>query len=364
MSIIDVANLAGVSKSTVSRVINHSAKVAPDVVRAVESAMRQINYAPPLRRRGPKPMSRRGIHSGNIALLLMGVNASDLYRLPVFPHLLHGVERGLAEKGLNLILANLGKGEELPAVLSSGRADGLLLWGKWDAMPDPVREKLRQIPTVWIVREHSDSQGEFDHVFYDNLAVGRLAARHLGRRGHRSMAFINALPHHSAFIERGREFIAAAEDAGLQAHSFVREVDGHNSDYSISQDLVDRMLRIQPRPTGLFVPTDTQLAGVYHALEERGMRPMEDVEIISCDNERQFLSRLTPRPVTININLELVGRRGVSQLLWRMRHPELKNRISVLVEPTLVVPSGPGTPQTEGRSFPGYALSGNGESAD
>jgi DNA-binding LacI/PurR family transcriptional regulator len=60
------------------------------------------------------------------------------------------------------------------------------------------------------------------------------------------------------------------------------------------------------------------------------------LEIISCDNEEQFLSRVAPRPATIDINLELVGRRGVQQLLWRMRHPEARNRITVLVEPRLV----------------------------
>src|SRR5262245_45074235 len=223
MSIIKVASLAGVSKSTVSRVIKQSARVAPDVVRAGQTAMKKIGYRPPLRRRGPKPLSRRGIRTGNIALLAMGLNTADFYRMPVFPALLHGVERGLAEQGLNLILANLGQSEGVPAVLSSGQADGVLLWGKWDAMPAVVRDKLREMPAVWIVREHSDEEGDFDHVFYNNPAVGRLAARYLLTHGHRRLAYLNGVPHHTAFAPRRDDFVAAATEAGAEVRTVVRE---------------------------------------------------------------------------------------------------------------------------------------------
>ena len=101
MSIVKVANVAGVSKSTVSRVINHSGEVAPARAEAVRAAMRSMGYSPSMRRRGPKPLARRGIRTGNIAMLVMGMRPADLYRLPVLPPLLHGIERALLQTSAN-----------------------------------------------------------------------------------------------------------------------------------------------------------------------------------------------------------------------------------------------------------------------
>ena len=343
MSIVEVAHLAGVSKSTVSRVINQSPKVAPSVAQTVRDAMQRLGYEPALRRRGRKPASRRGIRTGNIALLVMGMRAGDLYRLPVFPSLLHGVERQLAEHKLNLILANLGVEEGLPAVLNGNQADGLLLFGRWDGMPASVRAKLRQLPAVWLVRGHSDAAGEFDHVFYNNASVGPLAARYLINRGHRRLALLNAVGRHPAFAQRHHDFAAVVEEAGFTPKLVVSMGEEGAVNSSVFESLVDQLLEgpESQRPTGLFVPTDVQVPEVYQALRARGIEPGRDIEIISCDAQQQFLSGLTPRGATIDINLELVGRRGVQQLLWRMRNPEVKNRITLLVEPTLVLPESP-----------------------
>lgn len=340
MSIVKVAELAGVSKSTVSRVINQSAQVAPEVVEAVRRAMKEIGYEPPLRRRGPKPASRRGIRTGNVALMVMGYRAADLYRMPVFPSLLVGVERGLAENGLNLILANLGDQAQLPTVLTGNQADGLLLFGKWDDMPQSVRDRLTQSPAVWVMREHSDEEGVFDHVLYNNARVGLLAARHLRRNGHnKHVAFINIHAIHQAFQQRQADFTREMEAAGAKVDVYVGRPSDNQPEIATCQTLVDEMLESQSRPTALFIPTDAHLPGIYHALQVRGVQPMRDIEIISCDNEEQFLSRLSSRPTTIDINLHLVGRRAVQQLLWRMRNPSEKSRLTVLVEPTLVPPS-------------------------
>lgn len=341
MSIIEVAKIAGVSKSTVSRVINDSGQVTPEVVAAVRKAMKQLGYEPPVRRRGPKPASRRGIRTGNIALLVMGLAATDLYRMPVFPSLLFGVERGLAEQGLNLILANLNEGQGQPSVLAGNQADGLLLFGKWDGMPEPMRAKLGERPAVWVMREHSDEESLFDHVFYDNAAVGRLAARHLVRRGHKRLAYVNALhPDHTAFAQRQKDFAAAAKELGASAESFARPSREASAapELAVAQAVVDQMLASQPRPTAMFVPTDAHLPAIYHALQARRVRPMTDIEIISCDNEQQFLNKLSPVPPTIDLNLELVGRRAVQQLLWRMRNPDERSRLTILVEPILLEP--------------------------
>lgn len=347
MSIVKVANLAGVSKSTVSRVINESSDVAPEKAKIVRDAMRSLGYEPSIRRRGRKSPARRGIRTGNIAMLVMGMRPLDLYRLPVIPALLAGVERSLAEMGFNLILAHLSPSGDLPPAVTSRQADGLLLFGKSPSLPQSIRSSFRQVPAVWIMREHNDSLGQFDHVFYNNASVGRLAARYLLRRGRRRLVYINTDGNHEAFLQRQEDFAATARSEGVHAVQIVTE--GETSALRpppplqsrfefIASELARDKARFSPlERIGLFVPNDAQLPGLSHALQAHdGLRLGRDLDVISCDNESQFLSQVSPRPATIDINLELVGRRSVTQLLWRMRHPEETNRISILVEPTLV----------------------------
>jgi LacI family transcriptional regulator len=338
MSIVEVANVAGVSKSTVSRVINCAPGVAPGVVQNVRRAMERIGYQPSACRPGRRPASRQGIRTGAIALVAMGhTDTARLYQLPVFPSLLHGVERAVAEHGMSLTLAGLHPNSPLPAALCGDRVDGLLLLGKWEGMPESVRARFRQSPSVWIMRENSDERCEFDHVFYNNAAVGRMAARYLADQGHAHVAFLNTMATHPAFVQRQKDFLAELAVVGISGEAFVG---GGNDDFRTCQSLVDRMLRESPPPTGLFVASDSQLPNLCHALELRGVAAGEAIQIISCDNERQFISKLSNPPATIDINLELVGGRGVHQLLWRMRHPQEKNRITVLIEPELVLPNG------------------------
>src|SRR5215831_10072941 len=107
MSIVAVAKVAGVSKSTVSRVINNAPDVKPEVARLVLDAMRKIGYQPSPVRPGPKTSDRRGVRAGNVLLLAPGFSAAELYQLPVFPTILHGVEQEAVDAGLSLSLASL-----------------------------------------------------------------------------------------------------------------------------------------------------------------------------------------------------------------------------------------------------------------
>lgn len=339
MSIVEVAKLAGVSKSTVSRVINQAGGVNPDVVRNVIKAMEQLGYQPSARRRGRKPHSRRGIRTGNILLLGLGYGAGELYRMPVFPALLHGVEKAVREAGLYLVLGGYHPGESLPAALAGNQIDGALLLGRSEVLSPVIRSRLEGIAVVGLMRGFEDHKPPVDRVLYDNAAVGPLAAKYLLERGHKSVAFINARPDHPAFAARRAGFVAAIRDSGAAVLELItatapQDVAQEHAQY---QSLVARLTESGVR--AVFVPNDAQIPLLYRALEEVGKAPETEIDIISCDNERQFLS-LNPRPATIDINLELVGRRGVQQLLWRLAHADETSRITILIEP-LIVPAEP-----------------------
>ncbi len=340
-SIVSIAKAVGVSKSTVSRVINDVPGVRPEVAKAVRNQMQQMGYRPPARRRGPKPASRRGIRTGNILFLMLGYNSTELYRVPVFPSLLHGMETAVREAGLNLVLASADPSSVVPAALSGSHVDGVLIIGRARSMSRAVAERLASMPVVVVMRRQLDFTQPVDSVLYNNDAVGTIAARYLIDRGHKHVAFLNDAPSHEAFIVRHKSFGESAHRAGAKVTEIISDHASRNrpdSYYTIQ--LAKRLAAMKDRPTGMFIPTDAMAPDLYMELRRCGIEPGRDIDVISCDNEQQFLNQLDPRPASIDINLELVARRGVEQLIWRIANPNGKNCLSIYIEPQVIKPGG------------------------
>src|SRR5262245_34422883 len=146
MSITRVAKLAGVSSSTVSRVINNHPRVAPETAQSVRRAMATLGYTPSDRRPGPKP-SARSRAAADIAFLVLGTSGSRA--TPAFQDLLRGVSMGASRHELNLIFHHVADPNRLPGRVVDQKVDGMLLHG---ATPvGEARELLRRIPTVWLM---------------------------------------------------------------------------------------------------------------------------------------------------------------------------------------------------------------------
>ena len=165
ITILDVARVAGVSKGTVSRVINNVPGVAASNVEAIRKAMAQLQYVPlPVeRRRGPKSRMRFAAGEGNIALLLLGHR--DLKWIfdhqPVYASVIHGVVAALASRDLNLIVRHVPSYDRVCAMLQQSRWDGLVLFGvePEDEFPRRVAPYARGVgngqPGAFCRRPHS-----------------------------------------------------------------------------------------------------------------------------------------------------------------------------------------------------------------
>src|SRR5947208_10868006 len=105
MSINEVAKLAGVSSSTVSRVMNNHPRVAPEKAQAVRKAMETLNYTPSERRPGPKPSFRSRLGAASVAFLVLGAGRNRA--TPAFEDLLRGVSAGASRHDLNLIFSHV-----------------------------------------------------------------------------------------------------------------------------------------------------------------------------------------------------------------------------------------------------------------
>lgn len=341
MSINDVAKLAGVSSSTVSRVINNHPRVAPETAKSVRKAMQELGYTPSERRPGPKPSFRSRAGTATIAFLVLGTNKSRA--TPAFEDLLRGVSTAASKNDLNLIFNHLADPDHIPARVFDQRIDGLLLHG---LMPGgELRERLRRIPTVWLMGNRRRPDWG-DQVLPDWYEIGEFAARHLISRGHKKLAFMNLDAAHWALRAYGHAFAISAADAGADVAKLERSrqqnLQGYWREHSMEavQELVDQYLKLRDRPTGVFVADDMQVAMMQPALQKAGVQIGEgQVELISCNNEEPYLVGLYPRPAVIDIRVESIGRRGVEQLLWRLEHSDVTERLLTTIEPVVVLPS-------------------------
>lgn len=333
MSLVEVANLAGVSTATVSKVINNYPSVSREMTDRVRDAMRQLDWAPSARKRQQKAEDLP------VAVLVLHANAFHPYT-STFSFMVEGVESALRNRGVDMLLAHVGSIDEIPRAVSARQVRGLVLVGH---NPDEaVVRSLEDFPAVWLTSHHAATG---DVLLAGNEAVGRLAAEYLLGRGHRRLGVLSALRNsvlevrcqffefvaggRGATVKRylGRATEELAQRRVLDLAAFEAEVEPQ----------VDALLAASDRPTGLFVPFDMQVAMVYRILAKRGVQPGKDLDIIGSDDEKASLLGLYPRPATINIGPSTMGRRAVEQLFSRMENESKDDRrVRVMVEPELV----------------------------
>ena len=339
MSILEVAKRAGVSHATVSRVINNRPNVSSDSKQRVREAMSELGYVPPAKRRGPKPKASR-VLTGNIALLFTGEKPT-LATSYVMALVLHAIHDELASHGFTLTLGQITSAQGVPPNVSHGQVDGILMHGLPPS--DDIRQQLsRYSACVWLLSQRRRHGYWGDRVSPDNFKVGTMAARYLVDRKHQRIAAIHCDPVHLGFDTRVQGFETAARESDIFFKTLV-DPEGRavNIDRSTRDDrqfdaLADQLLAVDGgMPTGLFVPRDALTICMYRALRRRGVEPGKDIEIVSCDNI-PALDGLDPRPATIDVRPEEIGRRAVEQLLWHINTCEAPMSVNSMIDPVLV----------------------------
>jgi LacI family transcriptional regulator len=375
MSMQRVAQLAGVSTSTVSRVFHDDPCVAAETAAAVRLVVQQLGFTPARRKRRNNGNGNRLDPVNNaIAFLVLGTSGSNA--TPGFEKLLRAVSEAANANDLSIVLSFVSDPSHIPSRLLDRQLAGVLCHGDQPGASGLAR--LQSLPTVWLMaNRHRPRWG--DQVLPNNAVIGDMAGRYLIRRGHRRLAYLGIGPDGWSMRLRSFAFGKAADDAGatcrvIEAPATVA------GDYwcadglaSAAESIVDRLLDGTAMPTGLFVAEDRLLPVIDRALRARGIRhgavaslngngngnghsngngkrngngnghadasADPAVEIISCNNEQPHYAGLTTQPARIDIRPEAIGRRGVEQLLWRIRTGnDVPERIRVMVDPVLIEP--------------------------
>ena len=222
MSIVKVAKIAKVSPATVSRVINNSPVVTPELAAQVRSAMQSVNYIPPQRdaRRGPKSWTTKSAHSGNVAMLALGMDQKVVLAATA------ALAQSISDFQMNLIVVPVPDCQTVPAIISDRKIDGVILQGS-EPQGD-LATALRQIPTVWMMTRRSYDFWA-DHVEPDNWSNGAVAATWLFRQGIRDYAVLNTHPNYPAFRIRCHAFEHVVSDEGCRVVKLYESIREENT---------------------------------------------------------------------------------------------------------------------------------------
>lgn len=348
LSIIDVARAAGVGVGTVSRVLNHAPNVNPETATLVHAAVAKLGYRLPARQNRRGPRSHRKTSSSRtrreILLAVLGPQGLDwvLQCAPVFSGVLHGIEGAVSDRGLLLTMRQAANWQELAGGIESELPSALIVLGFETGIGSRsgLPRAIQQLPTVWTMGSPLDFRG--DHVQPDHMKIGTTAAEYLLQKGCKRFAAIGTGLGSPANLKgfRNDSFQWTVRQHGgtaqmLLSPNLIGMGPGmHEVNSRELETLIAEMLK-GPQPDALFLESDILAPAVYQRLAAAGIRPQEDFEIVTCNNERPYLSPLVPKPTVIDIQPQIIGRRAVDQLLWRSENLHAP-AMRIMVEPVLV----------------------------
>lgn len=340
MSIAQVARLAGVSTSTVSRVLNAHPSVAPATKKSVRRAIEDLGFTPIQRRigRGESASPIRPV--GTLGFLVLGSDGTA--PAPAFMRLLQGVTAASERHGVNLVFSFVSDLGQLPRKVEESHFNGLLLHGELPT--GEIAERLKKIPAVWLMANRQRPTWG-DQVMPENINVGELAASYLTQHGHEHLAYVGMgsnswyigvriLAFQHAAAEKGAESIVLTAPRGECDRLGQAPISAE-----AGEAIIARVLQTAPQTTGLFVAEDRMLPAIYAALARRGIQIGKDIEIISCNYEQPHFLNLRPNPASIDIRPDVIGSCGVERLLWKIRHPDCRERLKIMIEPILIEPA-------------------------
>lgn len=326
LTLEDIGRLAGVSRSTVSRVINDQASVSEDVRDRVREVILRTGYSPNIAARSL--VSNR---SGVIGLVIPS-RVHNLFEDPYFARLIQGISSASNQAGITLSLflfqSDAEERELYPRVVAPGFLDGVIITAT--RMGDPLMARMvgSNVPVVVVGRPDI---GGVSFVDADNVGGARQVASLLCSEGYRRIALVGAPVSTTAGLDRLNGFVEGLADCGLHLDPALR-VDG---DFS-QQSGYDAMVRLIPhRPEAVFVASDTMAVGALRALSEAGLRVPEDVALVGFDGLRSS-EQTSPTLTTVRQPVEDTGAEAVKTLLELVEGP-VEGVISKIMPVELVI---------------------------
>lgn len=301
-TISDVAQRAGVSIATVSRVINGKTPVVPETADRVQSAIAELKFVP-----RPAARTLASSRTNTIGLIVSEIAGA------FFPHLLKGIESATSKEGYELLIhSSQGMQPHLHKLLGEHNTDGLLVFTS--SMVIEELERLHSINFPVVLMHQTPLEGlHIPVITIENKDGAEMLINHLiEKHDRRRIVFLRGPAGHedSAWRERGyREALALHnipfDEALIASGDF---------DQDAAQHAMQKIIEAGIAFDAVFAGDDDASIGVYRALKQAGRHIPDDVAVVGFDDV-DFAGYISPPLTTIRAPIEEVGREAVRQLL-------------------------------------------------
>jgi DNA-binding LacI/PurR family transcriptional regulator len=334
----DVAQAAGVSRSTASYALSGKRAISADVRRRVEDAVRQLGYT-------PNAGARALATSQTMVIGLLAQFLEDEFAPAMLQYML-GVSNTARELGYDILLVSDADGTRaLRRITDSRMVDGIVLLN--------VAERDERLPILRsagqpgaLVGLPADCTG-VDVFDLDFEEAGRLMVDHLHRLGHREVALVSQPEH---VIERGGAYVWRLQNAALEAATArgitLHTVSGSSRQPDVGQDL-NTLLDTHPDVTGLLINNEAAAAALPTVLHERGLTAPSDLSVVGRYSD-EFARTFSLPYSSIESAPDRLGRMAVRQLVRRIEGEVAADEPHVVrfVTPELVDRGSTGVPRT------------------
>lgn len=323
VTIYDVAKLASVSVTTISKILNHKDYDISDETRQrVMKVIEEVNFI-------PSSLARSLVTKRTNVLGLLLPDISNLY----FADMARGVEDGANRFGYNVMLCNTddnaNKELDYLNILRGRETDGIIIIpiaGLQNALTSGFTFEK---PFVVLDRVLADPSGGLYQVKFDNVKGGYLATKYLIEKGHRRIGIISGPKGDKTAEDRLNGYKAAISESKIEFDESIV----FYGNYKFDSGFNGAEVLMRAGVTAIFAINDMMASGVYKAILLRGLKIPRDFSIIGYDNVA--LSELLDPPLTtISQPKYEMGKVAAAMLINRLRKREQENE--VVFEPSLV----------------------------
>ena len=317
VTIKEVAALAGVSPSTVSRTCKNNPSISEETKERVRKAMAQLGYEPNFQASNLASQNTRTIG------IILPVSAREVYENSFYLEAIRGISQFCNQRQyINTVVTGQDEEEVLQAVRSmtrSGQADGFIVL--YSKQKDPVIDYLYNEGLLYVlIGKAYQFANQTIYIDNDNLLAGQEAAEYLYQLGHRKIAYLGADNSLMFSADRRSGYQLALSRHGLPLRpEYCIEASAFSPEDTAA---IRELLDLKDRPTAIVVSDDILAVALERVCIEKGISIPEDLSIISFNNS--LFARLTaPQLTSIDINSCQLGIEAAGQMISHIERPEL-----------------------------------------
>jgi len=309
-TIRDVANLAGVSHQTVSRVINREDRVNPETREKVEDAISKLGYI-------PNVIAKSMARGATKTLACISPNLIDY----TYASIIDAAQAEVRQLGYYIISVSVPDEELFSKIITelvlSGRTDGLLLINP--GVPEWKKYLPQGFPVV--IAGAYPFEDSVNTVSLDEIAAGRIATQHLIENGHRKIAVITGPANEYSAQARLTGYRDSLNNSRI-AYDPTRIIEGDWS-ATAGYQAVETLLSVGTEFTAIFAQNDRMAVGAIKSLHSHQMDVPKDVSVVGFD-DIPLASYFTPSLTTMQQNMDELGKQAACLLIRALEQSELE----------------------------------------